>query len=103
MTMPSAIVSIFGSKEKIIAVGMEENLANPAFGLKAQDEANSYLTGGLSDFGIPGLFLYPVLLALGLNFLVRVGMSRASEVMLFLFSRAIPSCSRSPGFRSERR
>jgi hypothetical protein len=82
MTTPSAVVAALGgSKQKIIGLGMEENVANPAFGLKAQDEANSYLTVGVSDFGIPGVFIYPVLLVLALNFLVRVGLSRAPEVM----------------------
>lgn len=81
MATPSSIYSLFGSKDGVIALGMEEAVANPAFGLKAQDEANSYLTGGLSDFGIVGVFVYPVLLGLLINFAVRVGLSNASELM----------------------
>jgi hypothetical protein len=81
MATPSSIYSLFGSKDKVIALGMEEIVANPAFGLKAQDEANSYLTGGVSDFGIPGVFIYPVALAFLINFGVRLGLSRSPEVM----------------------
>lgn len=81
MATPSSIYSLFGSKDKVIALGMEEIVANPDFGLKAQDEANSYLTGGVSDFGIPGIFLYPIALAFIINFGVRLGMSHAPEVM----------------------
>ena len=75
------LYSLFGSKEGVIATGMEETLANPNFGLKAVDEANSYLTGGVSDFGLAGVFVYPILLALTINVLIRLGLSRASELM----------------------
>ncbi len=81
MATPSSIYSLFGSKDKVIAIGMEESIANPAFGLRAGDEANSYLTGGLSDFGIAGVFVYPVLLALLVNFAIRVGLSASPELM----------------------
>jgi hypothetical protein len=81
MATPSSIYSLFGSKDAVIALGMEEIVANPAFGLKAQDEANSYLTGGVSDFGIPGIFIYPIALAFLINFGVRFGMSHAPQVM----------------------
>jgi hypothetical protein len=81
MATPSSIYSLFGSKDEVIGLGMEENVANPVFGLKAQDEANSYLTGGVSDFGIYGVFLYPVALAFLINLCVRFGMGHAPEVM----------------------
>jgi hypothetical protein len=50
------------NKDQLRAVGMEENVVNPAFGLKAEDMANSILTVGIGDFGIPGAFVYPLLL-----------------------------------------
>ena len=84
MATPSAIFSLFGSKDSVIALGMEEMVANPSFGLVAQDEANSLLTSGVSDWGVWGAFLYPVAIALLMNFFVRVGMSRVSELMRFV-------------------
>lgn len=81
MATPSAIYGLFGNKDKVIALGMEETVANPDFGLVATDEANSLLTGGLCDWGIPGLFIYPLGVALLINFVIRVGLGRAPELM----------------------
>lgn len=81
MATPSSIYSLFGDKEQVISLGMEEIVANPAFGLKAQDEANSYLTGGVSDFGIPGMFIYPIAIAFLINFAVRLGMPHTPQLM----------------------
>jgi hypothetical protein len=84
MATPSAIYSLYGDKSKILQIGIEEYLANPAFGLQPLDEANSFLTGGVSDFGVVGAFVYPIALALLINFMVRIGFSRATEFVKFL-------------------
>jgi hypothetical protein len=60
-----AIPSVFmPNKDEVRAVVQEENLVNPAFGLEARDMANSVLTAGIGDFGIPGAVVYPILLAI---------------------------------------
>jgi hypothetical protein len=84
MATPTAIYSLYGDKDKVLALGMEEMVANPHFGLPAKDEANSLLTGGISDFGILGAFVYPIVLALLMNFGVRVVLGRAPELIKFL-------------------
>jgi hypothetical protein len=84
MATPSAIYSLAGDKDEILALGMEEMVANPQLGLPAKDEANSLLTGGISDFGIPGAFVYPIVLCLLMNFTVRVVLGRVPELIKFL-------------------
>jgi hypothetical protein len=64
----SAIPSLlYLDKDTVKAIGIEENLVNPEFGLPAYDEANSILTTGVSDFGIAGVFIYPILLVIGIR------------------------------------
>jgi hypothetical protein len=60
MNVPSAI---WPDKYKYIYLGAEEVVANPELGLTIVDEANSILTTGACDFGVPGMLLYPVVLA----------------------------------------
>jgi hypothetical protein len=61
MAVPSIL---YPDKDSVRAIGMEENLVNPEFGLYAADEANSIITTGVSDFGAVGIFVYPVALSL---------------------------------------
>lgn len=61
MAIPSVV---YRDKDSVLAIGMEENLANPEFGLYATDESNSILTTGVSDFGVAGVFIYPIVLSL---------------------------------------
>jgi hypothetical protein len=86
--LESALPSVlYPDKDRIRAIGMEENLANPQFGLFPTDEANSILTTGVSDFGLAGMFLYPVaLIALMELFLRMVGrrMPEAAKAFLIL-------------------
>lgn len=93
MATPSSIYSLFGSKDKILAIGMEEMIANPNFGLYPRDDPNSLLTGGVSDFGIPGAFLYPIIIAMAFNIGIRVVLGRAPELMrliaLMMFVNAL--------------
>lgn len=58
-------------KEDVRQIGMEENLVNPEFGLNPIDEANSIITTGVSDFGVVGIFLYPLALSLAISAFVR--------------------------------
>lgn len=50
------------SKDSVRTAGGEEDLANEHFGLPAQDYANSVLTGGIIDFGLAGILIYPLIL-----------------------------------------
>lgn len=54
---------LWPEKYKIIALGVEEVVANPHFGLSPEDDANSIATAGAADFGIPGIFIYSLLQA----------------------------------------
>ena len=53
---------LFADKAWVRDIGMEENLANPQFGLFPEDDPNSIMTTGVSDFGVWGVFLYPMAL-----------------------------------------
>jgi len=57
----------------------EEPLINPAFGIPIFDGPNSILTGGVSDFGVFGLFLYPIVACL-----------LFARLLHFLYKRAPP-------------
>ncbi|MGJ4952566.1 hypothetical protein [Bradyrhizobium sp. HKCCYLS20291] len=46
------------NKDEIIAYQMVETLVHPKLGLPVNDEANTILTDGVTDFGIAGAFLY---------------------------------------------
>lgn len=59
MIVPSAL---YPDKQDIVDIGQEENIANPHFGLRAVDEANSILTSGVCDFGFVGALLYPLVI-----------------------------------------
>jgi len=78
MAVPSII---YPDKDGIRAIGMEENLANPEFGLYAADEANSILTTGVSDFGAVGVFVYPVALSLLINAFTRALARRLPDIV----------------------
>lgn len=81
---PTAIYSLFGDKSKVLEIGMEEMIANPAFGLAPRDEANSLLTSGISDFGLLGIILLPIGVALLVNLAIRVVLARTSELTKFI-------------------
>ena len=54
LAVPSAL---FPNKNRFFS---EEGLADDLFGANYTDEANSLLTAGVIDFGIWGIFLYPL-------------------------------------------
>jgi hypothetical protein len=60
LNVPAAL---WPEKYKILSLGAEEAVANPALGMPLSDEANSIVTTGASDFGIAGIFAYPLALA----------------------------------------
>ena len=55
VSVPSVL---YPDKDRILRTGGAENMANPAFHLAIDDEANSVLTDGISDFGVFGVFAY---------------------------------------------
>ncbi len=80
--LESALPSVlYPDKDRVRAIGMEENLANPQFGLFPTDEANSILTTGVSDFGLAGMFLYPVALIALMEFFLRTIEPRMPEAV----------------------
>jgi hypothetical protein len=63
---PDAIYHFLGrDKSEIRLIASEEGVANEHFGLPVYDDANSLLTGGFIDFGVPGVFLYPLVFCFG--------------------------------------
>lgn len=63
LATPDAFYRLAGtSKDPVREIGGEESLANEHFGLPVQDYANSILSGGIIDFGLAGILVYPVLL-----------------------------------------
>jgi hypothetical protein len=67
----------------------EEVLINPKFGLPIWDAANSIFTAGVADFGIAGLFVYPISLAVGLSFVMRLTYRWAPPIAGLLVGAAI--------------
>jgi len=65
-------------------IGCEEVLANPHFGLPPVDMANSILTGGIIDFGIPGALVYPLLGAAAFA-LLSIGIRRCVPAPVSVF------------------
>jgi hypothetical protein len=78
MAVPSIV---YPDKDSVRAIGMEENLVNPEFGLYAADEANSILTTGVSDFGAVGVFVYPVVLSLLISAFTRALARRLPDIV----------------------
>lgn len=56
---PSAI---WPGKYRYSGLGFEETISHPHFGLPIWDAANSLFTSGLSDFGVLGAILYPLII-----------------------------------------
>ncbi len=70
---PDLFYSVLGfDKAPVRQIGSEEELANEHFGLPVQDEANSILTAGIIDFGLPGVIAYPLLLCLGYRWVLHL-------------------------------
>lgn len=86
MAVPDAVYHLFGqSKDAVRHIGEEEDVANEHFGLPDEDMSNSILTGGIIDFGVPGVMLYPVctcLLALGIVALSRHLLNREGQIVV---------------------
>ena len=84
MAVPDAVYHLFGqSKDAVRHIGEEEDVANEHFGLPDEDMSNSILTGGIIDFGVPGVLLYPVcmcFLAFGIVALSRHLLNREGQI-----------------------
>ena len=79
----TAIPSAFSpDKSKVRDIGMEENLTNPQFGLPVRDEANSILTTGATDFGIVGVFVYPVAMSLLLSLFLQIATGPMPSIIM---------------------
>jgi hypothetical protein len=69
--------SLYEGKLRNKLAEVEEDLINPRFGLPAYDEANTILIAGLADFGVFGLFAYPIVFCVLLSLLLRFFSKRA--------------------------
>jgi hypothetical protein len=72
---------LYPNKEDVRQIGMEEMFVNPEFGLYPVDEANSIFTTGVSDFGALGVFIYPIGLALLMNWFLRTLVRYVPEIV----------------------
>ena len=73
MGLAFVIPSVFWSgKDRFIALGAEESIVHPHLGMPDWDAANTILTSGVSDFGMWGLFAYPIACALLFSLVVRL-------------------------------
>jgi len=78
LSIPSVL---YPNKSAALDVGAEEVIANPQFGLPVDDEANSLLTSGVSDLGVIGAFMYPVLISLVASVFLRALSKRVPEIV----------------------
>ena len=78
LSIPSVL---YPNKSAALDLGAEEAIANPQFGLPVNDDANSLVTSGISDFGVIGAFMYPVLISLVASVLLRIVSKRVPEVV----------------------
>jgi hypothetical protein len=79
---------MFPNKQALLDMGGEEDIVHPHLGLPVFDEANSILTTGVSDFGLPGLYIYPILLCLLYRTLI-VAARRAPPLATFGFGLSL--------------
>ncbi len=93
LSIPSILYS---NKNAALDVGAEEVIANPQFGLPVTDDANSLLTSGVSDFGVIGAFMYPVLVSLVASVFLRIVSKRVPEIVklivLLMFASVMIQC-----------
>jgi hypothetical protein len=93
LSIPSIL---YPNKNAALDVGAEEEIANPQFGLPVTDDANSLLTSGVSDFGVIGAFIYPVLISLVASVFLRIVSKRVPEIVklivLLMFASVMIQC-----------
>jgi len=66
MSIPDVFYKAVGeNKAPVRAMGSEEAAFNAYFGVPLLDMSNSILTGGMIDFGVIGVFVYPILFCAG--------------------------------------
>jgi len=85
LNVPAAL---WPEKYRVIALGSEEAVANHHLGIPVSDQANSIVTTGASDFGVAGIFLYPLALA-GLYSLILRGTRRLGGIAHLMVTAAL--------------
>lgn len=85
LNVPAAL---WPEKYRIISLGSEEAVANYHLGIPISDQANSIVTAGASDFGVAGIFIYPLALA-GLYSLILRGTRRLGGVAHLMVTAAL--------------
>jgi hypothetical protein len=89
LAVPDAAYKFFGeSKTNIRNIGSEEGLANEHYGLPDKDNANSILTGGIIDFGLVGVFLYPIAVCIifrAIYYVIDHSINKEGQLVALLF------------------
>lgn len=85
LNVPAAL---WPEKYRVISLGSEEAVANYHLSMPISDQANSIVTAGASDFGVPGIFLYPLALA-GLYSLILRGTRRLGGIAHLMITAAL--------------
>jgi len=77
LAVPQVFYRLEGSdKTEVASLGGEESLANESVGLPSDvDSANSLLSAGAVDFGVPGALIYPALWTIFVLVLIAVARS----------------------------
>lgn len=77
----SAVPSALWPEKPAYVYGADENLVHPELGMPIWDGPNTLLSAGISDFGVPGLFLYPIAALLLFSWILRV--ARRGEPLIY--------------------
>ena len=87
--IPDVFYRYFGAnKSEVRAIATEEGVANEHFGLPVYDDANSILSSGIIDFGLPGLLVFPLLICAAwrlLLFFLDYVLNAEGQVVAVLF------------------
>lgn len=79
---------LWPTKFKYLKYGAEEMIANTELGLVLDDNANTIMTTGMTDFGLAGMIFYPIFVLLLLMLLTR-GFMRAQPAVALLTTFAV--------------
>jgi len=80
---------LFPGKHRDADINTEEGLINPRFGLPVWDASNSVYTAAVADFGVAGMFLYPILFCISFSLVLRPVHRWAPPVVGLLLSLAV--------------
>ncbi len=76
---------LYPDKARLLQLPMEEAVANPRFGLPVYDASNSMITSGVSDFGVYGVFLYPLVIVVVFKLVCRIATKILAAPLRLLF------------------